>query len=50
VHDLVASFYGGYEQVGLQRRRRIHISRTALWVAGFAVVLLVVIGAGVVIH
>ena len=40
-HDLVASFYGGYDQVGLARARRYRVPRSALVIA-LAVVLLVV--------
>jgi hypothetical protein len=48
-HDLVASFYGGYDQVGLARapRYRIRIPRTAVLIAVAVVILVVFVAADV---
>jgi hypothetical protein len=46
-HDLVASFYGGYDQVGLGRPARLHIPRMALVIAVAVLFLLVFIAADV---
>ena len=50
MHDLVASFYGGYEQVGLLRRRRIHLTRTTVLIVVTTVVTIILVGIGAVGH
>ena len=46
-HDLVASFYGGYDQVGLSRPPRYHVPRIALLIAVVLLVLVVFVVADV---
>jgi len=46
-HDLVASFYGGYEQVGLVHGRRWRIPRTAVLITVAVLVLVIFIAADV---
>jgi hypothetical protein len=46
-HDLVASFYGGYDQVGLVRARRWRIPRLTLLMAVAAILLIVFVAADV---
>jgi len=47
MHDSVATFYGGYDQIGLARSNPLQISRVGLVVALAAVVLLILVAADV---
>lgn len=47
LHDSVATFYGGYDQVGLIRSRRLHVPLTTVAIGVASVVLLVLIAADV---
>jgi hypothetical protein len=46
-HDLVASFYGGYDQVGVGRPTRLHLPRMTVMVAIAVLLLRVFIAADV---
>jgi len=46
-HDLVASFYGGYDQVGLARTRPYRIPRTAILIAVGVIALVLFVAADV---
>lgn len=47
MHDSVATFYGGYDQIGIGRSNPLRISRVGLVVAVAAGVLLILIAADV---
>lgn len=47
LHDSVATFYGGYDQVGLVRSRRLHVPLVTVAICVAAVALLVLIAADV---
>lgn len=47
IHDPVASFYGGYEQVGLVRRARVRVPRLVVLIAVALAVLVLLVAADV---